>query len=224
MDTSNLQSFEDDVLKHLHDTVENPVCYDLGCGVKPMAGFVGLDYLAPVSDTVLRADLYAEPWSFERSVSFFDINEGEERTESALVRIPDESVDYYISSHFIEHVPDWDLHFREVYRTLKPGGFYKVVAPYYTSVRAYQDPDHKQFISEHRFMYLDAGWRAMNHISHYGAQVNFSVQGMFFLWHPDFAEETGISDEARRYAKEHYLNVVDDVAVVLRKEPLPEKG
>lgn len=220
-DDSNLQSFEDDILRDIRATVENPVCYDLGCGFKPMPGFVGLDKFA-TGENILTADLYVTPWAVEQATTYFDLDAGEEKTATALMRIPDNSVDYYISSHFVEHVPDWDAHFTEVYRTLKPGGCYKLVAPYYTSTRAYQDPDHKQFVSEQRFTYLSAKWRKSQGLHHYGAQVNFSVVGLFFLWHPDFADETGISDEARRFAMTHYFNTVDDIAICLKKEPMPE--
>uniref|UniRef100_B8HND3 Methyltransferase type 11 n=1 Tax=Cyanothece sp. (strain PCC 7425 / ATCC 29141) TaxID=395961 RepID=B8HND3_CYAP4 len=41
----------------------------------------------------------------------------------------DESVDCFYSHHVIEHLPNLQTHFREVYRCLKPGGVYRVGGP-----------------------------------------------------------------------------------------------
>lgn len=39
------------------------------------------------------------------------------------------TVDAFYSHHVIEHLPDLDAHFKDVYRCLKPGGAYRVGAP-----------------------------------------------------------------------------------------------
>lgn len=41
----------------------------------------------------------------------------------------DETVDCFYSHHMIEHLPNIQDHFREVYRCLKPGGIYRVGVP-----------------------------------------------------------------------------------------------
>jgi SAM-dependent methyltransferase len=41
----------------------------------------------------------------------------------------DETVACFYSHHVIEHLPDLEGHFREVYRCLKPGGVYRVGGP-----------------------------------------------------------------------------------------------
>lgn len=41
----------------------------------------------------------------------------------------DETVSAFYSHHVIEHLPDVDAHFRDVYRCLKPGGVYRVGGP-----------------------------------------------------------------------------------------------
>ncbi len=40
-----------------------------------------------------------------------------------------DSIDSIYSHHMIEHLPDIEFHFREVYRCLKPGGAYRVGGP-----------------------------------------------------------------------------------------------
>lgn len=41
----------------------------------------------------------------------------------------DGTVDAFYSHHVVEHLPDLDFHFREVFRCLKPGGLYRVGGP-----------------------------------------------------------------------------------------------
>lgn len=174
--------------------VENPVLYDLGSGPEPAAGFVGLDLYAS-GDRVLSADLFGERWLVEGKI------------------IPDSSVDMLYSSHFVEHVPDWDAFFTEAYRVLKPGGIFIATTPYYSSVRATQDPDHKQFVSEERYCYLNAAARQQMGVGHYSADVDFEIEGFLLDWHRDFKH---VSEEAREYAKRHYINAVNDIVAILR--------
>ena len=42
---------------------------------------------------------------------------------------PDATVNAFYSHHVIEHLPDLDQHFRDVFRCLKPGGLYRVGGP-----------------------------------------------------------------------------------------------
>jgi predicted SAM-dependent methyltransferase len=46
-------------------------------------------------------------------------------------RLPfiDGTVDAFYSHHVVEHLPDLDRHFRDVFRCLKPGGVYRVAGP-----------------------------------------------------------------------------------------------
>jgi predicted SAM-dependent methyltransferase len=176
---------------------ENPnaLLVDLGCGqVTLPEGFIGVDKFA-TGDRIMQADLYAAPWPFE-----------------------DGSVDMFTSSHFVEHVPDWKLHFEEVYRCLKPGGLYRFVGPYAKSDRFLQDPSHRQPLTEARLAYFSREWLMVNGLEHSGdyARVNFSWS-VAFAYHEDFADK---SEAAQEFARNHYWNAVDDIAVLLRKEPL----
>jgi SAM-dependent methyltransferase len=174
---------------------EDPVRYDLGCGQRPEDGFVGIDLHSP-TEGVLRVDLYQYPWPIET-----------------------ESVDYFRASHFLEHVPDWDAHFTEVYRCLKPGGYYEIIAPYFKNDRWFQDPDHKQAILHQRFAYLRRDWLLANKIEHGRAVVNFSPVQWFELLNDDFKDQ-GFDAAFIEWHKSHSWNVIEDLAVILRKEPL----
>ena len=193
------KSLEDIVKDAVKATgVEKPVCYDLGCGFSKIGlpEFVGLDYYAKADD-ISFADLFASPW----------------RVYDPYLTLEDNSVDVLYSSHFVEHIPDWNAFFTEAWRVLKPEGFFIIVTPYGTSNRATQDPDHKQYITEERYWYLSKEWRDLNKLSHYSAPVDFSIEGFMYDWHSDYRFK---SDEAREFAKAHYRNVVNDMAVVLR--------
>jgi predicted SAM-dependent methyltransferase len=186
-----------DLRKQIIDSMTSPVLYELGCGENPEPGFTGLDVFSPRED-VLKVDLYKYPWP-----------------------IDSESVDYFRASHFLEHIPDWDAHFNEIYRCLKPGGCYEIIVPYYWNSRWAQDPDHKQTIVGERFKYLMQPWRKMNKISHYGATVNFEMIGWFELLNEDFLNQ-GYDDDYMRWARAHLINVIDDIACVIRKLPLED--
>jgi len=171
------------------------VLADIGCGQSPEDGFTGYDYHS-TTPGVIHADLYNAPWPFA-----------------------DNSVDYFRASHFLEHVPDWDYHFSEVYRSLRMGGYYEIISPYYLNNRWWQDPDHKQPILHERFSYLSHEWRKAVKMDHYGAVVNFEVVQWFELLNEDFREQ-GYSTEAIYWHKRHSFNIIDDLALILKKLPI----
>jgi predicted SAM-dependent methyltransferase len=188
----NLLELREDLLSKLP---ADAVKLDLGCGEDPLDGFRGVDLLAPNAE---RVDLFTYPWPWA-----------------------DGSVDYFRASHFVEHVPDWDAHFTEAYRCLKPGGHYEILGPFYANARFFQDPDHKQPLLEERFWYLSREWRKRNKIAHYGAQVNFLMLEWFYSLNPDFVD-SGYSDEAMHFHKRHSWNCIDDIATILQKQPLED--
>jgi SAM-dependent methyltransferase len=192
---ASLLELREDIISRLGP---DPVLLDLGCGEVPEEGFIGVDPYSPL-ESVRKVDLYQYPWPFETA-----------------------SVDYIRSSHFLEHVPDWDAHFQEIYRCLKPGGHYEIIVPYYWNSRFAQDPDHKQRIVGERFRYLMQPWRRINKIAHYGAQVNFEMAGWFERLNEDFLNQ-GYDETYMAFAKKHFVNVIDDIACVLQKVPLEEQ-
>lgn len=181
-----------EMLSAIRRDVESPRLLDIGCGQNPEEGFTGIDLHSPL-ESVEKIDLYAYPWP-----------------------LPDGSVDYFRASHFLEHVPDWDAHFTEVYRCLKPSGYYEIISPFYLNHRWWQDPDHKQPILQERFAYLSHAWRKAVKMDHYGAKVNLEIDGWFEMLHSDFRDK-GFSEETLAWHKTHSYNVIDDVAVILRK-------
>ena len=166
---------------------------DLGCGQNKKRDFEGDDTWTGVdlySEADIKFDLFKKKWPWK-----------------------DESIDEIYSSHFIEHLPDLIPFMNECHRILKTGAKMTVVAPYYSSVRATQDPTHKQFISEHSFLYYDKKWRESQGLDHYPITADFEF-GYAHAWVPEWASR---SDEAKRFALTHYNNVVTDILVTLTK-------
>lgn len=132
---------------------------------------------------------------------------------------PDNSVGVFFASHFVEHVPDWDFFFTHAYRKLMPGGYFVITTPYYLSVRATQDPDHKQMISRERYYYLSADWLKANDLQHYQARVDFEICALYPVWNEEFAHLVN-SEQTNAATVEYHLrhtpNAVDDLTVVLR--------
>jgi SAM-dependent methyltransferase len=164
---------------------------NLACGQTKIDGYFGLD-IAPGSTVDAVVDLEQFPWPIES-----------------------DSAEEIICSHYVEHTPDLIKFMEEVYRILKPGGIIKVVAPYYTSIRCWQDPTHKRAISEASFLYFNKQWREVNKLDHYNIKCNFD-----YTYGYDIAVEwANRNDEARAFAIKHYNNVVNDIHVVLTARP-----
>ena len=181
---------------------DNKVRLDLACGNNLQKGYTGIDIVGkPDSQAEIQHDLMQFPWPFE-----------------------DNSVDEVFASHYLEHIPHGNGYedpffsfFDEVYRILKPGGLARFIVPYYSSVRAFQDPTHLRYITEPTFNYLTKTWREMNKLTHYPVKCDFEIVK---LDHAVSEEFTGKSQEAVAYSAMHMWNTVMDLQIILRKPKL----
>ena len=176
---------------------------DLGCGNRKQTGHIGVDITKTDTQADIEWDLFKKfPWPW-------DIN----------------SVDVIYCSHVIEHIPHgdgfhdpfWDF-FNELYRVLKVGGTAEFLCPYYSSIRAFQDPTHQRMIGETSYVYLNHEWRKTNKLLHYPVQTNFEILKMAHSI-PD--EYLGKSQETIQYAVSHYWNAASDLNVILKKHEIP---
>ena len=173
---------------------------NLACGNNLQKGFVGVDIIGkPETQAKIVHNLLTFPYPFK-----------------------DNSVDEIFCSHFIEHLPHRDSFndyffdfFNELYRIMKPGAKATFVAPYYTSMRAIQDPTHHRSIGEATFLYVSKEWRKLNKLEHYPIKCDFKVESMNYSTNPAYE---GRSQEAMQQMVQNYWNVVNDIAVVLRKQ------
>lgn len=162
---------------------------DLACGQNKTEGYFGID-LVPGDKVDAAVDLEVFPWPIETG-----------------------SAEDIVCNHYIEHTSDIIKFMEEVNRILKPGGKIKFVAPYYNSIRCWQDPTHKRAINEATFLYFNKAWRDANRLDHYPITCDFD-----FTYGYDVSMEwANRSEEARNFAIKHYMNVVNDIHVVMTK-------
>ena len=148
-----------------------PLKLNLGGGQYKEEGWTNID-IVDLPEVDIVHDLTKFPWPFK-----------------------DESVDEIKSSHFIEHL-DGETFIKmmeECYRILKKAefspdnpnqpikGHMTHIAPYYNSIRCWQDPTHKQAISESKFLYFNKQWRDTNKLDHYGINADFDFFYQFNL-------------------------------------------
>jgi len=103
---------------------------NLGCGKDILPGWVNVDKLK--NDGVdICWDLNKFPYPFT-----------------------DNSVDYVLMKHVLEHLDDVIRVIEEVYRILKPYGQVEIIVPYFRHKNAFTDPTHKHFFTEDSMNYF----------------------------------------------------------------------
>jgi tetratricopeptide (TPR) repeat protein len=160
---------------------------DIACGKNKKPGFTGVDIWTGAD---IVADLEIFPWPFD-----------------------DDSVDEVFCSHYLEHTPDLISFANELYRIMKVGAKAEIICPYYSSIRAWQDPTHLRAISENTFLYFKKEWRVGNRLDHYPITADFDFECSYVL----DSEWQGKNEEELRFAIKHYINVVSDIRAVLMK-------
>lgn len=192
-----------------------PVKLDFACGQTPRPGFQGVDLYAPEATKV---DLFKFPYPWA-----------------------DSSVDEIYCSHFIEHLPARDVEtrdlrvrdtekghppyedfldkdflfcfFDECHRILKPGGVITVIVPALKSVRAFQDPTHRRFITQETFLYLSKDWRKRNKLDHYRVQCDFKLN----VQHTCSTEVSVRADAYQEHVFKHEWDRMLDIHAILKK-------
>lgn len=202
---------------------EKIIKLDLACGQNKREGFTGVD-IAGNPDIIHDLNVYPYP---------FDDNSVDEIYCSHYVEhIPHDNLSTIIntvlakSNNFEEFkinllqtafgCPIDGLHkfMDECYRILKPGARMTIDTPYYSSVRACQDPSHIRSISELTFYYYDKNWREMQKLDHYFVKSNFEVETISYSPDPLIATK---AEEAKVFMIKHYINTILDIRFILKK-------
>jgi hypothetical protein len=176
---------------------------DLACGQRKKEGFKGIDRSATKAADYVH-DLMIYPWPFA-----------------------DRSVYEFNCSHYVEHIPiiladgSYGLNrfMEEVWRCLMDKGTISIQAPYYMSQECWQDPTHTRAITDRTFMYYNQRVTE-NVLDHYMPKCNFEIVSQTKIVDPSFEAK---GEPAKRWAIEHYWNVVREVQYILRKVPLLTK-
>ncbi|MBP6860214.1 MAG: hypothetical protein KBC38_01465 [Candidatus Pacebacteria bacterium] len=161
---------------------------DIACGQNKRPGFVGID-IAPGEGVDIVHDLEVYPWP-----------------------IKDHSVSEMHVSHYVEHVKDLMNFMNECHRIGENGAKLTIIGPYYTSIRAWQDPTHVRALSEATWMYFNKAWRETNKLAHYPITCDFDITNMVVFFNEPWNQK---SEEARQFAQKHYFNVVSDIMAEL---------
>lgn len=171
---------------------------DLACGNNKQKGFCGVDITRKGTQADIEHNLSEYPWPFK-----------------------DDSIKETFCSHYLEHIPHIDsyhdglfLFMDEIWRILKVGGIARFVVPYYSSVRAIQDPTHHRSIGEPTFLYFTKNWRKINRLEHYPVKCNFEIVK---IDHAVSEEFIGRASDAVQFQAMHSWNVINDMLVTLKK-------
>lgn len=68
----------------------------------------------------------------------------------------DNSVDKVFASHIMEHINNLNHLMKEIYRVCKDGAEVEIISPYWKHHTAFDDPDHKRFITERTFAFYNS--------------------------------------------------------------------
>ena len=165
---------------------------DLGCGDRKSPGYIGID-IAGTDAADYTFDLTSRPWPIDDGV-----------------------VDGIVCNHFFEHLNGLQriTFMDECYRILKPRAQLVVVVPYWSSMRAIQDPTHQwPPVCEASFYYFNQVWREQNRLRHYDIRCNFEFTFGYVL-DEDLHERDA---QWQRFALRHYLQAVNDLHVTLTR-------
>lgn len=174
---------------------------NLACGRQQLPGYLNVD-ISPEVNPDLCLDLTRVPWSMGHLGDWKQV-------------LSDNSVDEIYCSHFIEHLGDDFIPFMdECFRVLAPGGTLRLRAPYYSSIRAWQDPTHKRAISEATFHYFNAKERENMGVAHYPIKSDFDIQELR-LHFPENMQQ--MPEDERQFMLAHALNTAADIEVILKK-------
>lgn len=184
---------------------------DLACGNNKKPGFIGVD-ICDDTEANMLGNLEKFPWQFKcirgKGPVFGSIQNALDATDM----LKNSSVGEIFCSHYIEHTSDIKSFMEEIYRILIPKGRVIFIAPYYSSIRAFQDFTHVRPISENTFLYFNRRWLEANGLQHYGVNCNFEVAYTKFLYYPEWKTR---SEAAKEWARVHNINVVMDIETML---------
>jgi hypothetical protein len=102
----------------------------------------------------------------------------------------------------------------ELWRVMAVDAKATIITPYWSSMRAVQDPTHAwPPVCEASYLYFNKKWREDNKLSHYPITCDFDF-GYGYNLHPGLHQKNG---EYRDFAVANYINSVMDLQVVLTR-------
>ncbi len=115
------------------------ICLDLGCGICPKEGFVGIDNFEGIKAQTLTP----ESCDMDNlNIIQHDLSSGIPFDSNTITEI--------ITSHYLEHNENLDYLFEEIYRVLKKKSKFEIIIPYANSAEGMY-PGHNIFFTEKWF-------------------------------------------------------------------------
>lgn len=140
------------ILDPLGTLTQRPLRLELGCGLtKRHVGSVGVDVIV-----LPGVDVVGDACEVLRS-------------------LPDESVEWIYSEHFLEHVDDPLVILTEAARVLKSGGKFRAIVPHFSNPAFYSDPTHRSFFGLYTFGYWIEDIPYRRKVPQYTAALPFSI-------------------------------------------------
>jgi hypothetical protein len=105
------------------------------------------------------------------------------------------------------------LFFNELGRIMKKGAIAKMICPYESSIRAWQDPTHVRAMNEASLLYVNKDWRVQNALDHMAITCDFD-----YGFGHDFLQDwqSKVQDQ-KDFGVRHYHNVATDIHYMLTK-------
>jgi len=195
-------------------TPHRAVRVDLGCGRAKQPGFIGIDHL-PLPGVDILADM----------------DKG--------LPLRNDSVDYLVASHSLEHTTDIIFTMQEIYRVCKHKAIVCIVAPYYHTSLNMANPYHKQIFNEHTPRFFTTADNTLVNKADYefpqiqnwglGAsdnrvcQMDFRCLRMELFYFPAYRR---LPEDKKRELRQHYMNVADQIMyhlLVVKQDISPEE-
>ena len=161
---------------------------NLGCGMDTRQGWINVDFMpGPGIDVV--ADLTSPPLPFG-----------------------DETVDEFLLSHVLEHIPDTLSLMADLYRIGKPGATVTARVPYGSSDDAWEDQTHVRayFLQSWGYFSQPYHWRSLG----YGYKADWQPETVTLFVADSFAR---LPLETLNDVVSHQRNIVREMVCVLRK-------
>jgi len=164
---------------------------NLGCGIKKLDGFVGVDNIkTEVVDIVHSLNVF--PYPFESG-----------------------SVAEILMDNVLEHLDDVIRVMEELYRICAKDAIIRIKVPYFKSNSAYTDPTHKHFFTETSFKYFTKD----NPLNFY-SPARFEIIKVDLINHTEYKDAKHIWRNLLPFKKilNYFLfNIYDEISFELRK-------
>ncbi|OGM08811.1 hypothetical protein A2Z67_02280 [Candidatus Woesebacteria bacterium RBG_13_36_22] len=197
---------------------------NLACGKNKVEGFFGVDKVIVPGLVDEVVDLTLFPWPIKSEstdeiiCSHYVEHIPHDSFTSSFENILRKKVNYADFRKemikFFNIVPSegFVAFMEELHRIMKKGSLAKIICPYWSSIRCWQDPTHRRGMNEASFLYFNKAWRDVN-VGQYPITTDFDYSYGYDI-SPDLLTK---AQEVKDFAIKNYTNAVMDIQYLLTK-------